>query len=56
MADEQAPNPASKKDKAEGERTHVRAETGITNRPLEEEEANQNAVPERGERKGDSHA
>lgn len=56
MADEQTPNSASEKGKAEGERTDGRGETGITNRPLEEEEANQDAIPERGERKGDSHA
>ena len=56
MADEQAPNPAPGRDKAKDERTDGRGETGITNRPLDEEEANQEAVPERGERKGDSHA
>ena len=63
MADQNTPNPQSNKDKAEGERwspeqqgaTDTAGETGgITNRPLDEEEANQEAVPERGHKKDES--
>jgi hypothetical protein len=63
MADQNAPNDASKKTKAEGERwtggdmadaNQLGGDTGsqgggITNRPLDEEEENQQAVPERGD-------
>ena len=56
MADDQARNPESEKEKPGGQRPHGRGETGITNRPLDEEEANQDAIPDRGERKGDTHA
>ena len=70
MADNDTPNRAANKDKAEGERTSVPQNTdipnsesstdrtyeegigdnsgGITNRPLDEEVENQNALPERG--------
>lgn len=72
MADENAPNSASEKTKAEGERWSPEQagsvskagkdvsqrydETdesggGITNRPLDEEVANQEALPERGHTK-----
>jgi hypothetical protein len=70
MADTDTPNPASKKDKAEGDRSTVEESAaipnsesstdrkynvgigdntgGITNRPLEQEVENQEALPERG--------
>ncbi|MBA3887555.1 MAG: hypothetical protein H0X67_17765 [Acidobacteria bacterium] len=71
MADQNAPNSVSDKDKAEGERpkgnpgksgTDVSnrydesdgGDAGITNRPIEEEKANQEAVPERGKTKEES--
>lgn len=63
MADQKEPTPPAEKvdkDKAEGERREQFAgedrEGGITNRDREEEQANQEAVPARGERKGDTHA
>jgi hypothetical protein len=62
MAEEKVPNPASEKEKAEGDRSTVTDRAvgheggGITNRPLDEEQANQDAVPDRGDRKGDTHA
>lgn len=72
MADQNAPNSAAAKDKAEGERPEDRStgsdagesvknqydeaeggEAGISNRPLDEEVANQEALPERGEEKAE---
>jgi hypothetical protein len=71
MTDHNAPNSASDKDKAEGERSKANPSTsgtdvsnrydesgggdaGITNRPIEEEKANQEALPERGKTKEES--
>lgn len=60
MADNTAPNRTSSKDKAEGDRSTAERDYdrndgdgagGITNRPLEEEIANQEAVPDRGHNK-----
>ncbi len=72
MADQKMPNEASRKSKAEGERfaekkddastnrqsDHLTDEQGggITNRPLDEEVANQDALPERGESQYGAHA
>jgi hypothetical protein len=51
------PNDASRKSKAEGERWNEEQErSGISNRPLDEEEANQEAVPPRGDSKPGAHA
>jgi hypothetical protein len=51
------PNEASKKSKAEGDRLDEAPEqSGISNRPTEEEVANQQAVPPRGESKPGAHA
>ena len=49
MTDENAPNDASRRDKAEGERlTHTYEQaSGIINRPRDEERASQELVPER---------
>jgi hypothetical protein len=47
------PNQASNKEKAEGSRD---SGGGITNRPLDEEQQNQERVPPRGETKDGSHA
>ena len=59
MADQNTPNQASNKEKAEGDR-YDRAGAGpderaggITNRPLEEERENQEALPTRGRSKTD---
>jgi hypothetical protein len=65
--DEDRPNQASNKEPAEGSRENVNTNDlpessfgesggGITNRPLEEEEENQERVPPRGERKDGAHA
>ena len=69
MADN-VPNDASEKSKAEGDRWESDSETverydqtvgdeggaGITNRPLDEEQANQESLPERGESREGAHA
>lgn len=55
MADQNTPNDASRKDKAEGERPDEQA-GGISNRPLDEEIGNQQSVPERGETRPGAHA
>ena len=69
MADQQMPNDAARKSKAEGERWSPEGDMaganqaggsqqggGITNRPLGEEQSEQAAVPERGESKPGAHA
>jgi len=68
MADQHAPNPASRKSQAEGDRQSRDMDTvdaarsaeeqagGITNRPLDEEVENQEAIPARGESKPGAHA
>jgi hypothetical protein len=73
MADQNLPNDASRKSKAEGDRWGPESEnagaeersgykrtdenaTGITNRPLDEEIANQDALPERGDAQPGAHA
>jgi len=52
------PNQAANKEKAEGSRenTNIADSGGITNRPLAEEEDNNERVPPRGEAKDGSHA
>ncbi|HEY6893960.1 MAG TPA: hypothetical protein VI258_07320 [Rhodanobacteraceae bacterium] len=52
--DQTMPNQAANKEPAEGSRETVGG--GITNRPLAEEEENQNRVPPRGENKEGGHA
>lgn len=75
MADQNAPNDASRKTQAEGERWSPEGDMaganqlgndagndaddqagGITNRPIEEEHASQDAVPDRGDTKHGAHA
>jgi hypothetical protein len=61
MADQDTPNKSSDIEKAEGDRAGAdqydgTSGAGITNRPIDEEIANQEAVPERGERKPGAHA
>ena len=63
MADHNMPNDASSKSKAEGDRFSGgdmaganQQGGGITNRPADEEVANQQAVPDRGESKPGVHA
>ncbi len=69
MADKNAPNDASAKSKAEGDRWESDSEAverydettgdeggGITNRPLGEEIDNQESLPPRGESREGAHA
>jgi hypothetical protein len=52
-SDQSVPNRAANKEPAEGSRDNA---GGITNRPLEEEQDNQERVPPRGESKEGGHA
>ena len=69
--DQDTPNQAANKSKAEGERWESDSETierrdridagkddsgGITNRPLDEEMDNQDRLPDRGESRDNAHA
>ena len=70
--DRKNPNPAADKSKAEGDRWSSEADTvervdrerktpadeagGITNRPLQEEERNQDRLPDRGDARDGAHA
>jgi hypothetical protein len=59
--DQDTPNRSSNMEKAEGERKSEWGEgtsegAGVSNRPMGEEIENQEAVPERGERKPGAHA
>jgi hypothetical protein len=69
MANENPPNDAAKKSKAEGDRWESDSETverydqtvgdeggGITNRPIGEEIENQASLPPRGESRDAAHA
>jgi hypothetical protein len=52
------PGEQSRRDPAEGSRDNVNTneEADITNRPIEEEQRDQQNLPPRGERKDDTHA
>ena len=51
------PNDASRKSKAEGDRwSDEESQAGISNRPLDEEVSNQDAVPPRGDSKPGARA
>ena len=55
--DTSIPNDPSDRDPAEGSRENVNVEdAGITNRPIEEEQREQQQVPPRGENKDGAHA
>jgi hypothetical protein len=55
--EQDVPNQASNKEKAEGSRASAGEDAGgISNRPLSEEEARQENLPPRGEAKDGSHA
>ena len=60
MADNELPNRQSNMEKAEGDRPsstdETRGSAGITNRPVEEEQNNQDRVPDRGRSKPGAHA
>jgi len=61
MADTERPNRQSNMEKAEGDRPSdsqydETGNTGITNRPIDEEIDNQELVPDRGDRKPGAHA
>jgi hypothetical protein len=50
------PNRASNQEKAEGSRENTNVESGITNRPIAEEQEEQQNLPPRGSGKGGTHA
>jgi hypothetical protein len=56
--DTSIPNGESRREPAEGSRENVNTneESGITNRPIEEEQRDQQNLPPRGERKDGAHA
>ena len=56
--DTSVPSEQSRKQPAEGSRENVNTseESGITNRPIEEEQRDQQNLPPRGERKDGAHA
>ena len=56
--DTSVPNEQSRKQPAEGSRENVNSseESGISNRPIEEEQRDQQNLPPRGERKDGTHA
>lgn len=56
--DTSVPNEESRRDSAEGSRENVNTneEAGISNRPIEEEQRDQQNLPPRGERKDETHA
>jgi hypothetical protein len=58
--DMNVPNEPSREEKAEGSRDNVNqnesVESGISNRPIEEEQRDQQNLPPRGDRKDGSHA
>jgi hypothetical protein len=64
MAEETPTNPALDKEKPEGSRRTVdealenesQQPSGVSNRPIEEEQEEQAELPPRGERKGGAHA
>jgi hypothetical protein len=56
--DTSVPNERSDRQPAEGSRENVNTseESGISNRPIEEEQRDQQNLPRRGERKDRTHA
>jgi hypothetical protein len=56
--DTSIPDEQSRPDPAEGSRENVNTneESGISNRPIEEEQRDQQGLPRRGERKDGTHA
>jgi hypothetical protein len=56
--DTSIPNEQSRNDPAEGSRENVNTneESGVSNRPIEEEQREQQDLPPRGDRKDESHA
>jgi len=53
--DTSIPNQASNKEPAEGSRENQNVESGITNRPIEEEQREQQNLPPRGKSRDESH-
>ena len=53
--DTSIPNQAANKEPAEGSRENQNVESGITNRPIEEEQREQQNLPPRGKSKDDLH-
>ena len=56
--DTSIPNEPSRNEPAEGSRENVNTneQSGITNRPIEEEQRDQQDLPPRGDRKDGAHA
>jgi hypothetical protein len=56
--DTSVPNEQPPRDPAEGSRENVNTdqESGVTNRPIEEEQRDQQNLPPRGQRKDGGHA
>ena len=52
--DTSIPNEASNKEQAEGSRDNQNVESGITNRPIREEQEEQQQLPPRGQSRDDS--
>jgi len=53
--DTSIPNQASNKEPAEGSRENQNVESGITNRPIEEEQREQQNLPPRGKSRDETH-
>ena len=53
--DTSLPNQGSNKHKREGSRGNENVESGITNRPIEEEQREQQNLPPRGTSRDDNH-
>jgi len=53
--DTSIPNQASNKEPAEGSRENQNVESGITNRPIEEEQREQQNLPPRGKSRDEAH-
>jgi hypothetical protein len=49
------PNQASNKEKAEGSRENENVESGISNRPIDEEQRDQQGLPPRGRTRDENH-
>ena len=53
--DTSIPNETSNKEQAEGSRENQNIESGITNRPIREEQEEQQQLPPRGKSRDESH-
>jgi hypothetical protein len=53
--DTSIPTQASNKEKAEGSRENENVESGISNRPINEEQRDQQSLPPRGRTRDENH-